>query len=125
MAQRILIIEDDQYLRDLYQELMETEGYEVEVAQDGEEGSKKALEGGFDLLVVDIMLPKKDGLDVLRDLKSQKPQKPNGKIVLLTNLGQDSVIKEGFDLGAAGYLIKSSMTPDQVLHEFRALMAKD
>jgi len=125
MAQRILIIEDDQYLRDLYQELMETEGYEVEVAQDGMEGSKKALEGGFDLLVVDIMLPKKDGLDILRDLKKEKPKKPNGKIVLLTNLGQDSVIKEGFDLGAAGYLIKSSMTPDQVLHEFRALMAKD
>jgi DNA-binding response OmpR family regulator len=122
---RILIIEDDQYLRDLYQELMETEGYKVDVAVDGEEGSKKALEGGYDLLVVDIMLPKKDGLDILRDLKAKKPAKPNGKIVLLTNLGQDAVIKEGFDLGASGYLIKSSMTPDQVLHEFRALMAKD
>ena len=122
---RILIIEDDQFLRELYQELLETEGYHVDVAVDGEEGSKKALEGGYELLVVDIMLPKKDGLDILRDLKAKKPKNPNGKIVLLTNLGQDSVIKEGFDLGASGYLIKSSMTPDQVLHEFRALMAKD
>lgn len=125
MAQKILIIEDDQFLRELYEELMTSEGYVVETAADGEEGSKKALAGGYDLLVVDIMLPKKDGLDILRDLKAKGSKKPNGKIVLLTNLGQDAVVKEGFSLGAAGYLIKSALTPDQVLHEFRTFLAKE
>jgi DNA-binding response OmpR family regulator len=124
MAQRILVVEDDQFLRDLYDELLREEGYDIELASDGEEGLSKMLKGGFDLVLLDIMLPKIDGLEVMRRVKKQKPEKPNGSIVLLTNLGQDSIIKEGFTLGASGYLIKSAMNPDQVLSEVKVFLTK-
>ena len=63
-----------------------------------------------------------DGLEVLRRLRDHKPKTPNGPVVLLTNLGQDAIIKEGFSLGATGYIIKSAMTPDQVLEEVKVFL---
>ncbi len=124
MAERILVVEDDQFLRDLYNELLREEGYEVDLASDGEEGLAKMQKGGYDLVLLDIMLPKIDGLEILRRVNKQKPEKPNGSTVLLTNLGQDSIIKEGFNLGASGYLIKSAMNPDQVLSEVKIFLTK-
>lgn len=124
-TKRILIVEDDQFLREFYQELLVGEGFNVDTAEDGEIGSNKAKEGGYDLVLLDIMLPKKDGLQVLRDLKVSPPKSPNGPIVVLTNLGQDVVIKQCFALGAVGYLIKSAMNPDQVLTEVHAYLSKN
>ena len=124
MAQKILVVEDDQFLRELYNQLLTEEGYEVDLAADGEEGLSKILKGGYDLVLLDIMLPKMDGLEILRRSKKQPSEKPNGSVVLLTNLGQDSIIKEGFNLGASGYLIKSSMNPDQVLSEVKVFLTK-
>jgi CheY-like chemotaxis protein len=122
---RLLVVEDDQFLRDLYNELLTEEGYSVDLAGDGEEGYTKASRGGFDLILLDIMLPKIDGLEVLRRLKNSPPKTPNGPVVLLTNLGQDAIIKEGFSLGATGYIIKSAMTPDQVLTEVKVFLKKN
>ena len=124
MAQRILVVEDDQFLRDLYDDLLREEGYDVELAPDGQEGLDKILKGGYNLILLDIMLPKMDGLEILRQVKEKKPEQPNGPTVLLTNLGQDSIIKEGFNLGASGYLIKSAMNPDQVLSEVKVFLDK-
>ncbi|OGY22046.1 MAG: hypothetical protein A2126_04755 [Candidatus Woykebacteria bacterium GWB1_45_5] len=124
MSQRILVIEDDQFLRELYDELLREEGYEVDLAPDGQSGLNKLLKGGYHLVLLDIMLPKMDGLEILRQVKDKRPEQPNGPIVLLTNLGQDSIIKEGFNLGASGYLIKSAMNPDQVLSEVKVFLNK-
>lgn len=121
---KILIVEDDQFIREFYQELLQAEGYNIDVAADGEVASQKALLGGFDLILLDIMLPKKDGLQVLRDLKAQPPKSPNKAVVVLTNLGQDSIIKQCFDLGAEGFLIKSALNPDQVLTEIKSFLNK-
>src|SRR3989344_5959842 len=95
-SKKILLVEDDQFLREFYQELLQGEGYLVEVAPDGEVGLQKITGGGFDLVLLDIMLPKKDGLQILRDLKVSPPQSSHCPIVVLTNLGQDSVIKQCF-----------------------------
>ncbi len=124
MAQKILVVEDDQFLRELYDELLKEEGYEVTLAEDGEKGLAQIQKGGFDLILLDIMLPKIDGLEILRRVKNKPPEKQNGSTVLLTNLGQDSIIKEGFSLGASGYLIKSAMNPDQVLSEVKVFLSK-
>ncbi len=124
MAQRILVVEDDEFLRELYEELLKGESYDVTVAIDGEQGLNHMVEGGFELVLLDIMLPKMDGLEILRHLKDKPPKQPNGPVVLLTNLGQDSIIKEGFALGASGYLIKSAMNPDQVLSEVKVFLNK-
>lgn len=122
--EKILVVEDDQFLRDLYNELLTQEGYSVDTAADGEEGLNKMTQGGYDLVLLDIMLPKKDGLEIMRSLKQNPPLESNGPILLLTNLGQEAIIKEGFEMGANGYIIKSAMTPEQVLHEIKISLNK-
>ena len=121
---KILIVEDDQFLREFYQELLQADGYNVDVAADGEVAFQKMVAGGYDLVMLDIMLPKKDGLQILKDLKTQAPKSSNKAIVVLTNLGQDAVIKECYNLGAEGYLIKSALNPDQVLTEIKSFLSK-
>mgnify|MGYP001587429900 CR=1 FL=1 len=121
---RILIVEDDQFLREFYQELLLAEGYLIDVAADGEVALYKLQNNEYDLVLLDLMLPKKDGVQVLRDLKLSPPKSQNVIIVILTNLGQDLVIKECFDLGADGYLIKSALNPDQVLTEVKSYLQK-
>ena len=123
-ANKLLVVEDDQFLRELYEELLKEEGYIVDLASDGDIGLTKLQAGGYDLVLLDIMLPKIDGLEILRKLKESPPKSTNGPVVLLTNLGQDSIIKEGFNLGASGYLIKSAMNPDQVLNEVKVFLNK-
>ena len=119
---RILLVEDDQFLRDLYVDLLGGEGYEMDTAEDGEVGLDKIRHKSYDLVLLDIMLPKKDGLAMLKELTEDEKKKA-GQIVLLTNLGQEAIIKEGFSLGAVGYLIKSALAPDQVLAEVRNFLA--
>ena len=68
------------------------------------------------------MLPGINGLQVLKEFKVSNPNSP-AVIVLLTNLGQDSIIKEGFDLGASAYLIKTSYTPDQIVQEVQSIIS--
>lgn len=102
-SKKLLIVEDDQFLRDFYQELLSSEGYTVDVAEDGEKGWEKVHSGGWNLVLLDIMLPKKDGLQILTELKSQPAQSPNGPIIVLTNLGNDAVVTKAFQLGAAGF----------------------
>ena len=118
---KILIIEDDQDVRELYAEVLRDEGFEVEEAVDGQSGLAKVLEGRYDLLLLDIMLPKFDGLEVLKSIK-QKAEVKGTPVVLLTNLGREAIIKEGFALGANGYLIKSEHTPEEVVQEVKKFL---
>ncbi len=122
---KILIIEDDQFLREFYQELLQGERYIVEAEPDGEKGLEAIRQGQYNLILLDIMMPKIDGLQVLRDLKINPGNFKNTPIVVLTNLGQDAIIKQAFDLGAAGYLIKSALSPDQVLKEIQSYLQKN
>lgn len=123
-AKKILIVEDDQFLREFYQELLQAEGYSVDTASDGEIGLSKLQTNEYNLVLLDIMLPKKDGVQILNDLKQKPAKSPNITIVVLTNLGQDTVIKQCFELGANGYLIKSALNPDQVLIEVKSYLQK-
>jgi DNA-binding response OmpR family regulator len=101
---------------------LKDEGIEVVACSDGEEGYNKAKEGGYQLIMLDIMIPKMDGLQILKKLKDEDALKKNGPVVLITNLEQDNIIQEGYKLGASGYLVKSALTPDQVLHEIRTFL---
>lgn len=121
---KILIVEDDLFLREFYQELLQGEGYFVDVAADGEVALKKVLENEYDLVLLDIMLPKKDGVQILKDLKLHPAKSVDLSILVLTNLGHDAVVKECFELGADGFLIKSALNPDQVLTEIKSFLDK-
>jgi len=106
---RVLLIEDDPNTQALYSEVLIDGGFEVTPATDGEVGLTASRKGGFDLILLDIMLPKLDGLGVLTNLKNQGPVQPNGPIIILTNLSDDALSKQAMDLGAKGYLIKSDV----------------
>jgi len=116
---KILIVDDDLYIRDLYEEVFKDAGYEVTTAGDGQEGLARLKEGGFDATLLDVMMPKLDGLGVLGSLQTEKPTAVNGPIILLTNLAHDPVIQEALQKGAAGYLIKTDITPDILLEKVK------
>ncbi|OGY29126.1 MAG: hypothetical protein A3F33_00925 [Candidatus Woykebacteria bacterium RIFCSPHIGHO2_12_FULL_43_10] len=117
-VKNILIIEDDFFIRDLYQKQFTKEGYAVDTAEDAEIGLEKVRSGQANLILLDIMLPKMSGLDLLKILKAEAALQ-NIPVVMLTNLGQDNAIKQAFDLGAEGYLVKSAYTPTQVVQEVK------
>ena len=112
---KILVVEDDQFIRDLYKELLEEKGYSIDLAVNGEEGYRKLCKGGYDLVLLDIIMPKMDATQVLKKLKKNPPKKKNKRIIFMTNLGQENIVKNGKDYGVDGYLIKSDLTPEQFL----------
>jgi len=122
LKKKILIIEDEADLRELYRTVLEEAGYVVEEAVDGKEGMAKIMASeAYSLILLDIMLPKFDGLEILKTMKKSR-ELAKVPVVMLTNLGQDSIIKEAFALGANGYLIKSEYDPGQVLQEVESYL---
>lgn len=119
---KILLIEDDVYTRDVFEEILTDGGFGVETAMDGVEGVTRAQEGGFDLILLDIMMPKLDGLGVLKSFRDNPPKAANGPVVLLTNLGHDPVIREAMSLGAKSYIIKSDINPDQLVAKVKQFL---
>lgn len=115
---KILLVEDEDFIRELYVRQLSKAGFLVKSTIDGQSGLEILKNETFDLLLLDIMLPGMNGLQLLREFKTQNPTSPMITI-LLTNLGQEAVIKEGFELGAQAYLIKASYTPDQVVNEVK------
>ncbi len=113
MAKNILIIEDEKSVSDMYKTHLENKGYQIAVSSNGKEGMELAKKEKPDLILLDIILPQKDGFTVLGKLKADKSTKKI-PIVLLTNLGQDDDKKRGKDLGARDYLIKANLTPSQI-----------
>ena len=120
-SKTILLVEDEDFIRDLYVRQLTKAGFQIKSAADGQTGLNMLKAETFDLLLLDIMLPGMNGLQLLRAFKTQNPNSPMITI-LLTNLGQEAVIKEGFELGAQAYLIKASYTPDQVVNEVKNVL---
>lgn len=117
-VKKILLVEDEDFIRELYERQLIKAGFAVKTAADGQSGLDILKTEVFDLLLLDIMLPGINGLQLLREFKTKNPTSLMITI-LLTNLGQEAVIKEGFELGAQAYLIKASYTPDQVVNEVK------
>ena len=117
----ILVVDDEESVREIYRHEFTASGYRVVTAVDGEDGLLKAGEAHPDIILLDIMLPKMSGIDVLRALKENELTKKI-TVLLLTNLGEETIIKEGFELGADGYLLKVSYTPAQVVEEVRKVL---
>lgn len=115
-AKKILIIEDEAFIADIYARELTKAGFLVKIANDGMQGMQMLESETFDLLLLDIMLPGMHGLELLRQWRLKYPTSAM-PVLLLTNLGQDEVIKEAFSLGAQGYLVKASYTPQQVVTE--------
>ena len=118
---KILIIEDDKFLRELITQKVGQEGYEVVGAVDGEEGLKMAGEENPNLILLDLILPAMDGFEVLRQLKEQETTK-NIPVIILSNLGQKEDIDKGMQLGAADYMIKAHFTPGEITEKIKSIV---
>jgi two-component system response regulator ResD len=118
---RILVVEDENELRILYVEVLTDAGYIVDQAPTGDIAIEKIRNTNWDLLLLDIMLPGKDGLRILKDL-SENPSLKKGPVIMLTNLNSDHIIGESFNSGADGYLIKSEITPDKIISEIASFL---
>jgi len=120
VSRRVLIVEDEAALRLGLSDRLESEGYEVAAAADGDEGFARARGGGFDLVVLDVMLPGRSGFDVCRDLRREGIDTP---VLMLTARGEviDRVL--GLKLGADDYLIKPFETAE-LLARIEALLRR-
>ena len=118
---RLLIVDDDKQIRELLTFDIAQSGYIVDSATDGEEGLKKALENNYDLILLDVMMPKMDGFSVCKNIRIQNPSVP---IIMLTAKGTIEDKTQGFDYGADDYLIKP-FEIQEVLLRIRALLRRN
>ncbi len=120
---KILIIDDDPFILEMYVLKFKEQGFEVDIAKDGKEGVKKMREDNPDIVLLDVVMPAMDGFDVLQELKKDRPPHPM-KIILLTNLGQKEDVERGMRLGADDYIIKAHFTPSEVVEKVNGLLKK-
>jgi DNA-binding response OmpR family regulator len=118
---RILIVEDEPAISFGLEVDLKTEGYEVEVVEDGEAGARRGRDGGFDLIVLDVMLPKKDGFEVCRELRRGGVKAP---VLMLTAKSQEAEKIFGLDLGADDYVTKP-FSPKELRARIRALLRRN
>ena len=117
----ILLVDDDLTLREMYTERLKAEGFVVETAKDGEEALAKAKDLMPNIILLDIMMPKINGLDVLRKLK-QDPETENIPVIVLTALIQDREKMESITRGADDYIVKSETMPGDVIGKIKHLL---
>jgi len=118
---KILLIDDDPFITDMYVLKFKDAGFQIETARDGKEGLKKAREFNPDIVLLDIVMPGMDGFGVLEELRkdSRSP-----KVILLTNLGQKEDVERGMRLGADDYVIKAHFTPSEVMDKIKNVLQK-
>lgn len=118
---KVLIIEDDKFLRELLSQKLLKEGYEVLEGVDGEAGLKKITEDKPDLVLLDLILPGKDGFEILTAAKSN-PETANIPVLVLSNLGQQEEVEKALKLGAADFLVKAHFTPGEIVAKIKTII---
>jgi len=118
---KILFIEDESTIQKAISRYLEQEGYKVKNALDGEIGLKSAKEIKPDLILLDLILPKKDGFDVLRELKKDESTK-NIPVIALTNLEESDNIEKVLALGATAYLIKANYSLEEIAKKIKQIL---
>lgn len=111
---RILLVEDEEIMIDLLQKKLTQEGYEISVARDGEEGLKAMKEEKPDLILLDIIMPKMGGFEVMEEMQKNKELKEI-PIIVISNSGQPVELSRAQKLGAKDWLIKTEFDPQEVL----------
>lgn len=114
----ILIVEDEEFLVRAVKDNLVSEGYTVSVAMDGEAVFDEIKKKKPALILLDLLLPKKNGFDVLRDIKAN-PEWQLIPVIILSNLGEDSEIKRGLELGASDYFVKSQHPIQEVMDKVK------
>ncbi len=121
---KVLIVEDDITINGAYKQILEKEGHEVVTAFDGEEALEVVDDFAPNVILLDILMPKVNGIEFLQRYDLSK-RSPKATVVILSNLGMDDEIKEAMRLGAYKYIIKAHMGPSELAMLVNHLMQKD
>jgi DNA-binding response OmpR family regulator len=119
---KILIVEDDNFLLNMYATKFELDGFEVFLADDGEKALRLAQKELPDAILLDVLIPKMNGFEVLKVLKSMD-KTSDIKVLLLTNLSQRDEVEHGLEGGAVDYLIKAHFMPSEVVDKVKKMIA--
>lgn len=111
---KVLCIEDEQFISELYERAMKRAGYEPTMVRSGAEGLEKAKTNEYDIILLDLMVPDMLGVDVLENLRREIPEL-KAKVVIATNLEQDDETRESIEKQADGYVIKAEVTPKELV----------
>lgn len=123
-TKKVLIIEDDEHISKIYNIKLKAEGIDVTIARDGVEGLEKVVSEDPALILLDLMTPKRDGFEVLAEIKKM-PNRKDVPVIILSNLGQQSDIDRVMALGAADYLIKANLSFQEVVLKIREYIGHD
>ena len=116
---KILVVDDEERIRRLLKMYLEREKYIIDEAQEGNEALRKALENDYDLILLDLMLPGKDGLEVCRELREKKAT----PVIMLTAKGEEANRVQGFEVGTDDYIVKP-FSPREVVLRVKALLRR-
>lgn len=120
MAKKVLLIDDAPEVHTMYSIELKGRGYDVVEAFDGEEGLVKAKAEKPDAILLDIMMPKIDGIVLLTKLK-EDPELKNIPVIMLTNFGQENLIQQAMTLGVNEYLLKYKVTPSEMADKIKQI----
>lgn len=121
---KILLVEDDEFIRDIYYEILSTSGFDVTTAVNGSEAYEKMKKGTWDLVLLDVMMPIMNGLEVLEKLKDDKVKVRYKKLIFLTNIDDGEEIKALIRV-SDGYFLKSDLTPPILIDKVKSLFPED
>lgn len=119
----ILLVEDDPLLIKMYKAKFESDGLNLLTAEDGEEGLQTATTQKPNFIILDVMMPKMSGIDLLAKLKENASTKDIG-VIVLSNLSQEKESKRALELGAKEYILKASLTPSQLIQKVKQYMGQ-
>jgi DNA-binding response OmpR family regulator len=120
---KILFIEDDRVISDMYSRALTAAGYVMDFAYTGTDGLQKAQSGDYNLILLDIMMPEKTGIEILHELRGEANTEPaHSKILILTNLAQDEASETALRAQADGYLIKADIVPSKLVEIVKQLL---
>ena len=122
--EKILIVEDDGLMSRIYRRIFVAHGYDVDVAGNGEEALIKIKNQTPGLIILDVMMPKMNGVELLKILKADPLTRPIN-VVLLTNLGVEDEIKKALDLGALGCIVKADHDPEEIVKKIENIVQKE
>ena len=120
---KVLLVEDDPFLSSLLKNKLAREGFEVIYAKDGDEAVELAKKGSIDLMMLDLILPKKSGFEVIAEIK-RNPETQGLPIVVISNLGQEEDAEKAKELGAVGYFIKAKTSIDDLVKNVKEYIKK-
>lgn len=121
MAKKILIVEDEKALANVLKLKLQSAGYDTEVMYNGDDALSALKGGGYDLALIDIMMPKRDGFSVLEELKKTGNKTP---VFVMSNLGQGEDIARVKSLGVKNYIVKADTSPAEILKSITSFLDK-